>query len=111
MAQTDRPTEGTIDHVLLSGGCPALADARLSMISLFQAYLVSRPYLFHIFQSVWGKDDMKTTQFLLDCSAIPLVRQQAQESKNSNFKDLFYQILCVQVMRAPWPLLSTHEPL
>ena len=85
-----RPTEGTIEHVLLSGGCPALADAKLSMISLFQAYLVSRPYMFPIFQSIWGKDYMQTMQFLLDCSALPLVRQQAQESENPIFRDLFY---------------------
>ena len=83
-------TEGTIEHVLLSGGCPALVDARLSMTSLIQAYLVSRPYLFPIFQSLWGKDDMQTMQFLLDCSAIPLVRQQAQESENPILRDLFY---------------------
>ena len=85
-----RPTQGTIEYVLLSGGCPTLVDARLSMLSLIQTYLVSRPYLFPIFQSLWGKDDMHTMQFLLDCSAISLVRQQAQQSENPILRDLFY---------------------
>ena len=67
-----------------------MVDARLSMISLIQANLVSRPYLFPIFQSLWGKDDMQTMQFLLDCSALPLVRQQAQEFENPILRDLFY---------------------
>ena len=49
-----QPAVGTIEHFLLSGGCPALVDARLSMISFFQAYMVPRPYLFPIFQSLWG---------------------------------------------------------
>ena len=60
------------------------------MISFFQAYLVSCPYLFPIFQSLWGKDDMQTMQFLLDCSAIPLVIQQMQESETPVLRDLFY---------------------
>ena len=85
-----RPTQGTIEHILLSGGCPTLVEARLSMISFFQAYLVSRPYLFPIFRSLWGKDDMQTMQFLLDCSAIPLVIQQAQESETPVLRELFY---------------------
>ena len=82
--------EAKIEHVLLSGGCPALMDARLSMTSLIQVYLVSRPYLFPIFQSLWEKDDMQTLQFLLDCSAIPQVRQQAQKSENPILRDISY---------------------
>ena len=44
------PALGTLEHLLLSGGCPALAEARLEMINFFEAYLVSRPYLFPVFK-------------------------------------------------------------
>ena len=40
-----RPGQGTVEHMFLGGGCPALVDARLCMISFVQAYLVPRPYL------------------------------------------------------------------
>ena len=90
LCRSIQPTEGTIEHVLLSGGCPALVDARLSMMSLIQAYLVSHPYLFPIFQSLWGKDDVQTMQFLLDCSAISSVRQLVQDSEKPILRDLFY---------------------
>ena len=64
------PTEGTIEHLLLPGGCPRLIEARQSMISMMQSYLVSRPYLFPIFQSLFGNDDLTTVQFLPDCSIL-----------------------------------------
>jgi hypothetical protein len=84
------PAVGTIEHFLLSGGCPALVEARLSMIAFFQAYMVPRPYLFQIFQSQWGEDDSLTMQFLLDCSVIPEVIKISQESENPVMRDIFY---------------------
>ena len=85
-----QPTIGTIEHVLLSGGCPALVEARLSMLSFIQAYMVSRPHLFPLFQSCWGLNDTLTMQFILDCSVIPLIIKEAQESQEPILKELFY---------------------
>ena len=85
-----KPTVGTIEHFLLSGGCPALVEARLEMISFFQSYMVPRPYLFPIFQALWGHDDYLTMQLLLDCSVIPEVIKLCQESENPVMKDIFY---------------------
>ena len=89
------PVVGTIEHFLLSGGCPALVDARLSMIAFFQAYMVPRPYLFPLFQTLWGgDDDSLTMQLLLDCSVIPQVIKLSQESENPVIKDIFYLTRC-----------------
>ena len=85
-----KPTVGTIEHFLLSGGCPALVEARLEMLSFFQSYMVPRPYLFPVFQTLWGHDDSVTTQLLLDCSVIPEVIKLCQESENPVMKDIFY---------------------
>ena len=84
------PTEGTIEHLLLPGGCPRLIEARQSMISMMQSYLVSRPYLFPIFQSLFGNDDLTTVQFLLDCSILPDIIKLNQESEDLILKDIFY---------------------
>ena len=85
-----KPTVGTIEHFLLSGGCPALVEARLSMLSFIQAYMVPRPYLFPIFQALWDVDESHTMQLLLDCSVIPSVIKLENESENPVMKDLFY---------------------
>ena len=85
-----KPTVGTIEHFLLSGGCPALVEARLSMMAFFNSYMVPRPYLLPIFQSLWGIEDSKTMQLLLDCSVIPEVIQISQKSENPVMKDIFY---------------------
>ena len=85
-----RPTEGTIEHLLLLGGCPALVEARLSMISMIQSYLVPRPYLLPIFRSHFGNDDLTTMQFLLDCSVLPDIISISQESETPILTDIFY---------------------
>ena len=85
-----KPTLGTIEHFLLSGGCPALVEARLEMISFFQSYMVPRSYLFPIFQALWGRDDSMTMQLLLDCTVIPEVIKLCQESEEAVMKDIFY---------------------
>ena len=84
------PTVGTIEHLLLSGGCPALVEARLSMLAFINAYLVPRPYLLPLFQALWQVEDSMTMQFLLDCSVIPRVIQMSQQSENPVMKDIFY---------------------
>ena len=82
---------GNLEHFLLSGGCPSLADTRLSMLKMIQAYLVPRPYLFPVFLNLWGRDSDSMLQFLLDCSAIPLVIKLAQEMVDLKIYDeLFY---------------------
>ena len=85
-----KPTVGTIEHFLLSGGCPALVEARLGMLSFFQSYMVPRPYLFPVFQALWGHDDSLTTQLLLDCSVIPEVIKVCQESEKTVMQEIFY---------------------
>ena len=85
-----KPTLGTLEHLLLSGGCPALVEARLTMLSFFQAYMVSRPYLLPLMQACWDTDDSTTMQLLLDCSAIPIIIKKAQESNDPIIKDIFY---------------------
>ena len=84
------PTPGNLEHLLLSGGCPALADARLSMLSFMQAYMVSRPYLLPLFKVCWDKDPTLTMQFLLDCSVIPAVISLNQETSGVILHDVFY---------------------
>ena len=84
------PTVGTIEHFLLSGGCPALVEARLSMLAFINAYLVPRPYLLPLFQALWEVEPSLTMQFLLDCSVIPAVITMSQESENPVLKDIFY---------------------
>jgi hypothetical protein len=85
-----QPTVGTIEHLLLSGGCPALVEARLSMLAFFQAYMVPRPYLLPIFQALWDVEDSLTMQLLLDCSVIPSVIKMSQESEKMVMQDIFY---------------------
>ena len=94
LCKLDKPVPGTIEHILLAGGCPALADARHAMLAHIQAYLVPRPYLFPIFESLWGKDDTTTMQFILDCSVIPSIIKLSQESENPILSDLFYLTRC-----------------
>ena len=84
------PVLGTIEHIFLGGGCPALVDARLSMLSFMQAYMVPRQYLLPILKVCWGIDDRITMQFLMDFSLLPSVIKDAQESTFPGIKDLFY---------------------
>ena len=84
------PTLGTIEHILLSGGCPALVEARLSMLSFFQAYMVPRPYLLPVMQACWGVSDSLSMQFLLDCTVIPEVISASQDSPYPVKSDLCY---------------------
>ena len=84
------PTLGTLEHFLLSGGCPALVDARLTMMSFFQSYMVSRPHLLPIMKDCWEVDDYLTMQLLLDCSVIPIVIKSCQVTSLPVLKDLFY---------------------
>ena len=90
LCRMDRPLPGTIEHLLLSGGCPALADARLSMLSMIQAYLVPRPYLLPLFEQLFGQDEKTTMQFLLDCSVLPPIIRLSQESEIPALQDIFY---------------------
>ena len=87
------PVVGTLEHILLSGGCPALAEARLTMLSFFQAYMVSRPYLLPLMQACWEKEEPLTMQLILDCSVIPLIIKTSQESSQPISKDIFYMML------------------
>ena len=84
------PSLGTMEHIFLSGGCPALIDARLCMLSFIQAYMVPRQYLLPLMKSCWGVSDSLTMQLLLDCSVIPEVIQATQEASNPVMSDLFY---------------------
>ena len=84
------PTLGTLEHLLLSGGCPALTDARLMMLSFLQAYMVSRPYLLPIMQAYWDTEENLTMQLLLDCSVLPDIIRMSQESSFPVLKDIFY---------------------
>ena len=84
------PSLGTMEHLFLSGGCPALVDARLQMLSFIQAYMVPRPYLLPFMKSYWGVSDSLTMQLLLDCSILPEVIQATQEASHPVMSDLFY---------------------
>ena len=86
------PVVGTLEHILLSGGCPALAEARLTMLSFFQAYMVSRPYLLPLMQACWETEEPLTMQLILDCSVIPLIIKTSQESSQPILKDIFYMM-------------------
>ena len=81
----------SLEHLLLGGGCPALSSARLSMMSFFNSYLVTHPYLFPILRDCWTSDDkILSTQFLLDCSVIPAVINACQDSHEKILNDIFY---------------------
>ena len=84
------PTIGTIEHILLPGGCPILAEERIQMLRMFNSYLTSRSYLFPLLTKYWGHDETETVQFLLDGSVLPDVIRLSQESSFPILKDLFY---------------------
>ena len=90
LCKSIKPALGTLEHFLLSGGCPALVEARLTMISFFQAYMVSRPHLLPLFKVCWEVEDSLTMQFLLDCSVIPIVIKTCQESEKNILEDIFF---------------------
>ena len=81
------PTLGSIEHFLLSGGCPALVEARLTMMSFIQSYLVPCPYLLNLLKSCWEVDDSATMQFLLDCSVLPTIISASQELSEPVLED------------------------
>ena len=84
------PVLGTMEHLSLSGGCPALAEARLSMLSFFAAYMVTRPYLLPLVKACWDVNKSLSMQLLLDCSVIPIIISETQRSEFPVLKDLFY---------------------
>ena len=104
-----QPTLGTIEHLLLPGGCPALADARLLMLSLFNAYMVNRPYLLPLLRSCWNICDELTMQFLLDCSTIPIVISETQNNNLPIMSDIFYltRTYCFKIFSTRRRLLQT----
>ena len=81
---------GTLEHMLLSGGCPALVEARLTMLSFMQAYMVPRPYLLPLMKACWEVEETLTMQLLLDCSAIPVIISATQGSEMPILSDIFY---------------------
>ena len=62
---------GNLHHILLK--CPALAESRARMISLWSSFMVSRPLLLPIIQHYTIDQDNMMLQFLLDPSCLPLV--------------------------------------
>ena len=62
---------GDLVHILLH--CPALADSRARMISLWSSFLVSRPALLPIIRYYTIEADHLLVQFLLDPSCLPMV--------------------------------------
>ena len=62
---------GDLHHILLC--CPALADSRASMISLWGAFMVSRPTLLPVVRNYTIHQSNLFLQFLLDPSCLPLV--------------------------------------
>ena len=105
-----QPTLGTMQHLLLPGGCPALADARLSMLSFYNAYMVPRPYLLPVFQSCWNVNDNLTMQLLLDCSTIPMVISENQSTNYPIMSDIFYltRTYCFKMFTTRRRLLETN---
>ena len=103
------PVLGTLEHILLSGGCPALVEARLTMLSFFQAYMVSRPYLLPLMQACWETKESLTMQLLLDCSVIPLIIRTNQESSEPILSDIFYmtRTFCFKIYTTRRRLLNT----
>ena len=83
---------GNLEHLFVPGGCPSLTDARLSMITMINSYLVPRPHLFRIFKLCFDPQSPELLmQFLLDCSVIPEVIVLCQETAAlPTIKDIFY---------------------
>ena len=84
------PALGTLEHFLLGGDCPALAEAHLQMLSFFESYMVSRPYLLPIMKTYWNSTADLTMQLLLDCSVLPDIIRIEQESSHPVLKDIFF---------------------
>ena len=62
---------GDLDHILLR--CPALAASRVRMISLWSAFMVSRPSLLPVIRNYTIDEDNLLLQFRLDPSCLPMV--------------------------------------
>ena len=91
LCKDSNPVPGSLEHLLLPGGCPLLAEARLSMISFINSYLVPRQYLLPILRNCWNFDnDFLSIQFLLDPSVVPTVIESCQESTEPILSDVFY---------------------
>ena len=63
--------EGNLQHILLS--CPALADSRASMISMWSNFMVSKPTLLPIVRHYTITEERLFMQLHLDPSCLPLV--------------------------------------
>ena len=91
LCRSVKPAKGNLEHLLLGGGCPALVEARLSMISFFNSYMVPRPHLLHILKACWyDNNDDTTLQFLLDCSVLLTTIMHSQKSEFKIIEELFY---------------------
>ena len=82
------PVEGNLEHLLLPGRCPLLADARQFMFSFINSFLVARPQLLPLFMDFWA-DDHTAVQSLLNCSVLRCVIR-AQQNQTDILDDLFY---------------------
>ena len=80
---------GSLEHLLLF--CPALSDARESMVELWQAVATEHQELHSIIYSVLSGQTVETfVQFLLDCSCFPAVIRLKQNSGLQLVSRLFY---------------------
>ena len=81
---------GSIEHLLLY--CPALQETRNKMMKLMYDVASESPYLYHIISWVLSHPDRKSvmTQFLLDCSSLPIVVNMCQLYGSEMKQRLFY---------------------
>ena len=70
--------EGNLQHILLH--CSGLSRTRAKLISLWSAFLVSRPWLFPVVSHYTLGDNQIFLQFLLDPSTLPLVISATQSN-------------------------------
>ena len=60
------------------------------MLSFFESYMVSRPYLLPIMKTYWNSTADLTMQLLLDCSVLLDIIRIEQESSHPVLKDIFF---------------------
>ena len=73
-----KPVSGTIEHLLLSGGCPCLKQGCQWYPLLQQTWSPSNYY--------WRTMNPTTMQFLLDCSVLEPALKLSQESESDQIK-------------------------
>ena len=78
---------GSLQHILLH--CPALAEARSRMLSLWSSFLVSNPLLFPVVKYYTLGGDSANLQFLLDPSVLPMVISLSSTNPDT-LKHCFY---------------------